>query len=198
MFARETDRCSAQLNVSSKRNIRTLEDARTFVLEVQITGIFAPIAESGTCLWDVTDLPEKNPNGKGWGPRVTAVWKWKNELPQTFPDEFFYGKAPKDQAVLMTLPYLQDVHYPRHHRPPSSCSAMARALLEEIRLEPMTTGLLRKALDASHPPRRNAFARALTELQVTLNIVRRNDPLDKQDTWVLFSEEYLDIVRQHA
>lgn len=177
----------------TNRTIRTLEDARAFVLKVQICGIFAPIAESGACLWDVTDFPEENPNGKGWGPRVSAVWNWKNALPQTFADEIFYGKAPKDQAVLMTLDYLRRVHYPEHHRPPSACTPMARAILEQVRLEPMTTGNLRKSMDATLPPRRNSFEKALRELQVTLNIVRRNSPLDTHDTWILFSEEYLDI-----
>ena len=39
-------------------------------------------------------------------------------------------------------------------------------------------------------PERNRFDRALQELQVTLNIVRRNSLEDEKDTWVLFSEQY--------
>ena len=44
-------------------------------------------------------------------------------------------------------------------------------------------------------PERNRFDRALQELQVTLNIARRNSLEDENDTWVLFSDQYLDVVR---
>ena len=44
-------------------------------------------------------------------------------------------------------------------------------------------------------PERNRFDRALQELQVTLNIARRNSLEDESDTWVLFSDQYLDVVR---
>jgi hypothetical protein len=43
-------------------------------------------------------------------------------------------------------------------------------------------------------PERNRFARALQELQVTLNITRRNILEDENDTWVLFSDQYLEVV----
>jgi hypothetical protein len=43
-------------------------------------------------------------------------------------------------------------------------------------------------------PERNRFDRALTELQVTLNIARRNSLEDENDTWVLFSDQYLELV----
>jgi len=44
-------------------------------------------------------------------------------------------------------------------------------------------------------PERNRFDRALQELQVTLNIARRNSLEDENDTWVLFSDQYLDVVQ---
>ncbi|HXM29086.1 MAG TPA: hypothetical protein VN957_23895 [Chthoniobacterales bacterium] len=44
-------------------------------------------------------------------------------------------------------------------------------------------------------PERNRFDRALQELQVTLNIARRNGLEDENDTWVLFSDQYLDVVQ---
>ena len=43
-------------------------------------------------------------------------------------------------------------------------------------------------------PERNRFERALQELQITLNIARRNSLEDENDTWVLFSDQYLDMV----
>jgi hypothetical protein len=42
-------------------------------------------------------------------------------------------------------------------------------------------------------PERNQFERALKELQITLNIVRRNSASDQSDTWVPFTEQYLEI-----
>ena len=47
----------------------------------------------------------------------------------------------------------------------------------------------------AHRPERAKFDRALQELQVTLNIARRNSLEDEKDTWVLFSDQYLDIVK---
>jgi hypothetical protein len=44
-------------------------------------------------------------------------------------------------------------------------------------------------------PQRNRFDRALRELQVTLNIARRNSLEDENDTWVLFSDQYFDLVQ---
>ena len=43
-------------------------------------------------------------------------------------------------------------------------------------------------------PERNRFERALLELQITLNIARRNSLEDENDTWVLFSDQYLDVM----
>jgi hypothetical protein len=37
----------------------------------------------------------------------------------------------------------------------------------------------------------------LQELQITLNIVRRNSLQDEKDTWVLFKDQYLEVVRWH-
>jgi hypothetical protein len=47
-------------------------------------------------------------------------------------------------------------------------------------------------------PERNRFDRVLQELQVTLNIARRNSLEDENDTWVLFSDQYLDLVQNSA
>ena len=58
------------------------------------------------------DLPEKQPGEKGWGPKISAVWRWKNQLPAHYPREIFYGKMKGGAAVLMTLDYLRNHHYP--------------------------------------------------------------------------------------
>jgi hypothetical protein len=48
-------------------------------------------------------------------------------------------------------------------------------------------------LRVEHYPKHH---RALQELQITLNIARRNSLEDENDTWVLFSEQYLEVIHQ--
>ena len=43
-------------------------------------------------------------------------------------------------------------------------------------------------------PDRQPGDQALQELQVTLNIARRNSLEDENDTWVLFSDQHLEVV----
>jgi hypothetical protein len=173
--------------------VRTLKQARTFVLEAGLCGIFSTGGDRMPRLWDVVDLPEWQPGEKGWGQKVTAIWRWKNELPAVFSDEIFYGKIPGGLAVLMSMDYLRDEHYPRHHRPLQERSPLARKIHALLRNDPHTTSQLRVELDMTRRPERSAFDRALKELQTTLNIVRRNHLDDDSDTWVPFSEQYLEM-----
>jgi hypothetical protein len=64
-----------------------------------------------------------------------------------------------------------------------------------LRLDPLTTGSLRKELNATQRPELR-FDRARQELQITLNIARRNSLEDDNDTWVLLSDQYLDVMHQ--
>jgi len=174
--------------------VRTLKQARAYVLQVGICGIFSDAGVGMPNLWEVVDLPDRQPGEKGWGQKVVAIWRWKNELPAIYPGEIFYGKIPSGRAVLMSMNYLRAEHYPKHHRPLRDCSALARRIYERLRLDPLTTGSLREELNMTLRPERNRFDRALVELQVTLNIARRNSLEDENDTWVLFSDQYLDVV----
>jgi hypothetical protein len=183
--------------LSMKRKVavvRTLKEARTYILQVGICGIFSDAGVGMPNLWEVVDLPDRQPGEKGWGQKVMAIWRWKNELPASYPEEIFYGKIPSGRAALMSMDYLRVVHYPKHHRPLRECSAVAQRIYERLRLDPQTTGSLRKELNMTRRPERNRFDRALQELQVTLNIARRNSLEDENDTWVLFSEQYLEIM----
>ena len=177
-------------------SIRTLSQAKTFVLRVGICGIFSDGKGTMPCLWNVVDLPERRPGEPGWGQKVIAIWRWKNELPAKYPNEIFYGKIKSGLAVLMSIQYLRHEHYPKHHVPLSKCSALARQLYNIIRLDPIRTGPLREEMNLTGRADRHKFNRALQELQTTLNIVRRNSVADKNDTWVLFSEQYLDIIQR--
>lgn len=179
-----------------KPTIKTFEDACEFVFKHKVCTVFGSKNSPYPSLWDNTDLPETKPEGGGWAPRVTAVWTWKTEIPQTFPDEIFYGKVPGGDAVLMQMEYLRDVHYPKHHQLVTSLDALSCAIYELIRIEPMFTGQLRKHAIAETGCTKSRFNTALKKLQITLNIVRSNDPSLTHDFWLPFSEVHLDILSQ--
>ena len=176
-----------------KFRLKTLAQAHAFVLAVGKCAIFADRKKPGPNLWDAVDLPEKQPGEKRWGKKIGAVWSWKNQLPAEFPDEIFYGKDENGKAALMTLEYLAKTHYPQVHRPVEECSVMARKIYALVKVEPITTTALRNAVAGKDKPRRAAFAKAMIELQVTLNIVRSNAPEIESDTWLRFSELYPSI-----
>jgi hypothetical protein len=175
--------------------VRTLKQARAYILQVGICGIFSDAGVGMANLWEVVDLPDRQPGEKGWGQKVVAIWRWKNELPAIYPEEIFYGKIAAGRAALMSMDYLRVQHYPKNHRPLRDCSALAQRIYERLRLDPQTTGSLREELNMTGRPDRNQFDRALKELQVTLNIARRNSLEDENDTWVLFSDQYLEVVQ---
>ena len=173
-----------------KFRLKTLTQAHAFVLAVGKCTIFADKKKTGANLWDAVDLPEKQPGEKGWGKKIGAVWGWKNQLPAEYPDEIFYGKDEDGKAVLMTLEHLAKVHYPKVHKRVEDCGVMARKIYALVKVEPVTTPVLRNALAGKDKVARAAFAKALVELQVTLNIVRSNDPDIESDTWLRFAELY--------
>jgi hypothetical protein len=174
--------------------VRTLKQGRAYVIRVGICGIFSDAGVGMPNLWAVVDLPERQPGETGWGQKVMAIWRWKNELPAIYPDKIFYGKIPSGHAALMSIDYLRTQHYPKHYRALTDCSLLAQKIYERLKLDPLTTGALREELNMTQRPERNRFDRALQELQVTLNIARRNSLEDENDTWVLFSDQYLDVV----
>ena len=175
---------------AKKPRIKTLEQARDFILREKVCLIFGSKKSELPSLWDCVDLPGRVPGEKGWGQKITAIWTWKNQLPAECPDEIFYGKLPGGLAVLMSMDHLRDVHYPQVHKDISKCSPLARKMFNLIRAEPMTTSELRKALPPTVTLTKSALDRALVELQVTLNITRSNAPEIQQDTWLRFFDQY--------
>ena len=178
----------------AKPNIRILAQAKKYVSKVGYCLVFPDKKKHLPNLWDMIDLPKKQPGEKGWGQKVGAVWSWKNQLASDYPDEIFYGKGAKGKSVLMTLDYLKETQHPEFHRPIAECSRMARDIYELVRIEPLTTTVLRKAILKGDKTRKNAFAKALVELQVTLNIVRSNAPEITSDTWIRFEEQYPGLI----
>ncbi len=175
--------------------IRTFEDACEFVLAHKVCTVFGSKSSPFPSLWDHTDLPDEKPVGGGWSPRVSAVWRWKTEIPQTFPDDVFYGKVPGGDAVLMEMEYFRTVHYPKYFRPVSSLDPLTQRVYEYIREEPSYTGDLRHRAMRDHACTRSQFDTALKKLQISLNIVRSNDPNIEKDLWLTLEEVYPDLVR---
>jgi hypothetical protein len=177
--------------------VKTLEQARRFVIQARICTVFPELSKTMKSLWDAVDLPEKQPGGKGWGPKISAVWTWKNELPACYPKEIFYGKTKGGAAVLMTLDHLRDKHYPQFHRDIGSCRRLAQQIYELIRFDSCETTELRRTGMARFGCTKSQFDSALKELQITLNIVRSNEPDLERDTWLPFQEIYYEIYKKH-
>jgi hypothetical protein len=177
--------------------VKTLEQARRFVVKHRICTVFVESSKTLESLWDAVDLPDKQPGETGWGVKVGAVWGWKNQLPAHYPQEIFYGKMKGGSAVLMTLDCLRDHHYPEHHKEIRNCSPLAQQIYELIRQERYETTELRRDSMEQFGCTKNQFDAALKELQVTLNIVRSNEPGIDRDTWLPFQEIYLEIYQKY-
>ena len=177
--------------------IRTLEQAHRFVMQERICTVLQGSSKTLKSLWDAVDLPEKQPGEKGWGQKVSAVWGWKNQLPAHYPQEIFYGKMKGGAAVLMTLDYLRNHHYPQFHQHIAGCRRLAQRIYELIRFDSYETTELRRVSMAQFGCTKSQFDTALKELQLTLNIVRSNEPHVDRDTWLPFREIYYEIYGKH-
>jgi hypothetical protein len=177
--------------------IKTFEDAYQFVLEHKVCTVFGSKKSPYPSLWDNTDLSEDKPKDGGWNPKVTAVWDWKTRIPQTYPDSVFYGKVSGGDAVLMEMQHFRSIHYPSAFQPVSELDPLSQEIYEMIRLEPAFTGTIRKKAIAELSTTKSRFDTALKKLQISLNIVRSNDPQLKNDFWLTMREVHLDIVSEH-
>lgn len=178
--------------------IKTFEEACEFILASKVCTVFGSKNSPYPSLWDNTDLSEDKPPQGGWSPKVKAVWAWKTQIPQTFPNDFFYGKVPGGDAVLMEMEYFRTVHYPKNFQPVGELDSLSQGVYGFIEMEPMYTGPLRKQAISELGCTKSRFDTALKKLQISLNIVRSNDPNIANDLWVTFEEMYPDIVDSHA
>jgi hypothetical protein len=178
--------------------IKTFEEARLLIRELKICTVFESSNIELTSLWEHIDLPEKQKGERGWGQKVTAVWNWKNRLPAEFPDEIFYGKIKGGLAVLMTMEYLRDFHFASAYRCVDELNPLSAYIFEKIRNEPWETTGLRKDVIEEYSCSKSQFDTALKNLQISLNIVRSNDPEIERDTWLTFQELYPDIWGLHV
>ncbi len=178
--------------------IKTFEEACEFVLKHKVCTVFGSKKSPYPSLWDNTDLSEEKPAEGGWSPRVKAVWRWKTQIPQTFPDDFFYGKVSGGDAVLMEMEYFRTEHYPNHAKPVTELDHLSQGVYELVRMEPAFTGDLRKMAMAEYGCTKSRFDTALKKLQISLNIVRSNDPSLENDLWLTFEEAHPDIIALHS
>lgn len=177
--------------------ITTFEDAYLFVLKQKVCTVFGSKNSPYPSLWDNTGLSEKKPKAGGWSPKVVAVWDWKTRIPQTYPEKVFYGKVQGGDAVLMEMQHFRTQHYPAAHQPVEKLDSLAQDVFELIRSEPAYTGPLRKRAIAELACTKSQFDTALKKLQISLNIVRSNDPKMKNDFWLPMREVHLDIVTEN-
>lgn len=177
--------------------IKTFDEAYRFVLDQKVCTVFGSKGSPYPSLWDNTGLSEDKPKAGGWSPKVKAVWDWKTRIPQTYPDEVFYGKVPSGDAVLMEMQHFRNVHYPKAFQPVCELDALSQQVYEFIRLEPAYTGPLRKRAISQLGCTKSRFDTALKKLQASLNIVRSNDPKLQNDFWLPMREMHLDVVQQH-
>lgn len=176
--------------------VRTIDDARRFILDVKICTIFPSDKVELTSLYENVDLPEKQPGESGWGERMEVVWPWKNQLPAEYPNEIYYGKIKGGFAVLMDMQYLAESHFPSACKPVESLNRLAQQIYDKIRVEPWTTSELRKEIIFETGCTKSQFDTALKNLQISMNIVR--EPAAEQDTWLTFQEVYTDIWSKHV
>ena len=174
--------------------IKTFDEAYEFVLAKKVCTVFGSKSSPYPSLWDNTGLSKKKPKAGGWSPKVVAVLDWKTRIPQTYPDSVFYGKVPGGDAVLMEMEHFRNLRYPEAFQPVSELDQLAQEVYDSIRLEPAYTGPLRKRAITGLSCTKSQFDTALKRLQISLNIVRPNDPKLKNDFCLPMSEMHLDIV----
>lgn len=179
--------------MAKNKKFRTLEGALEYVQTVGICTLFSNKIDGLPAFWNAVDLPENGGGRTKWGARLEAIWAWKNELPETYPDEVFYGKIKGGLAVLMSMSHLREVHYPAAHRPVATCSALAQQIYEIIRLDPAETAEIRAIAMERHHCSKSRVDTSLKQLQVTLNIARDNTPGTEKDRWLPFKELYPDF-----
>ncbi len=173
--------------------VTTIEEAYDFIQEVGICTIFSESVPGLSSFWEAVDLPDREGGRTKWGARMEAVWGWKTELPTLYPDDVYYGKIKGGHAALMSMSYFKEVHYPKHARPVASCKPLAQQVFDIVRLSPGTTAEVRREAMDRFGCTKSRFDTALKELQVSLNIVRLNEPGLQHDTWLPFAEVYGDL-----
>ena len=173
--------------------VKTIAQAHRLVKKVKICTIFPSDKVEHTSLWEHVDLPDKQEGESGWGKKMEAVWTWKTQLPARYPDDIYYGKIKGGLAVLMDMNHMADTHFPQAYKHVESLNQLAQNICDKVAAAPLDTTTLRNTTMQELNCTKSQFDTALKNLQITMNIVRLNDPQAERDTWVPFRELYLDV-----
>jgi endonuclease-8 len=166
--------------------VRTLEQARDFVLDVGLCGVLHDPKGKIPTLWDALAFSPTGPDA--WGAKLGRVWALRQQLVASYPDQIFSGKIRGGRIVLMSMEKLRE-QYARYHRPLEQCSQLAQQLANIIAQAPITTQALRQAAGMFTRKDRGRFERALQELQSSFHIVRSPDS-ETADVWLPFLKLY--------
>jgi hypothetical protein len=131
--------------------------------------------------------------------KVCTVFGSKNSpYPSLWDNTALSEEKPKagGDAVLMEMRHFRSVHYPEAFQPVGELDSLSQQVYELIRLEPNYTGPVRKLAIARQGCTKSQFDTALKNLQISLNIIRSNDPALKNDFWLPMREVHLEIVRE--
>jgi endonuclease VIII len=184
--AQPAARAEAETQTPYTGTVRTLEQARDFVLKVGLAEILHNPKGRRPTLWDAVAFEGTGPDA--WGEKLAEVWALRQQLVASYPDQIFSGKIRGGHVVLMSMPRLQQ-EYERFHRPLEACSELAQQLYSAIAQGPIATLALRQATGLVTRKDRGRFERALQELQSTFNIAR-SAASDSADVWVPFQQQY--------
>jgi hypothetical protein len=166
--------------------VRTLEEARDFVLKVGLAEVVHKPKGKLPTLWDALAFTANGPDA--WGEKLGHVWALRQQLAATYPNQIFTGKIRGGRIVLMSMERLRQ-EYARYHRPLEECSELARQLYAMTVQGPIASLPLRQAAGLVTRKDRGRFEWALQELQSTFNIAR-SPALDSADIWVPFTHQY--------
>ena len=178
--------------------VKTIAQAHRFVKKVKICTIFPSDKVEHTSLWENVDLPDKQAGETGWGRKMSAVWTWKTRLPAEYPNDIYYGKIKGGLAVLMDMHYMADTHFPQAYKHLRSLNGLAQSISDKVSAKPLDTTTLRKTAMQELRCTKSQFDTALKNLQITMNIVRLNDPQIERDTWLPFRELYLEVWQRYV
>ncbi len=98
----------------------------------------------------------------------------------------------------MTMDYPRDVHFAAAYKSIYSLNRLAEHIYEKVRQEPWETGDLRREVIEEVGCSKSQFDTALKNLQISMNVVRSNNPDIERDTWLAFQELCPDIWDAHV
>jgi hypothetical protein len=166
--------------------VRTLADARDFVLSAGMCGIAHDPKGKLPTLWDALAFEGTGPDA--WGEKLVRVWAMRQQLAAKYPNQIFTGRVKGGRVVLMSVERLR-AQYARDHRELEQCSALAQQLFAIVEQGPVTALALRQSAGLTTRKDRSRFDRALQELQTSFNIARLPSS-EGADLWVPFLQQY--------